>query len=392
MILPFNLYCNDATIELESIADKIHNEPSDLPLRESELKKSNTKDIETNIPSGSTGSSDIYDSKTSSERFNLDSLKEVDSTSSEISEEELLIKKIMEKQKNLKRTFVPMAQKKGKLNDSSEVLRDDKQILTYNVSVNDIVTTEVCYSSPVRILLGPSIGYTLFSATADDPISFGALVMEDKRSALVALKQPLTGSKVIRTRLRLVRDTDFKSYIVDITGVNCADRSKFDFPAEIVLENKATIKSNNDNIMSAEDLIVETTLGYARKNKTNLIEVYSGVMTASSDWSSLGVSIKLGDSKRKNMNIEFIVFDALQNSIIASSAKFLEKSSEKATKLNNHPTLRINLKINVSKKYVIERNYVYIAMLDHDKYYYQYARVDLKNLYKRLKQQGYDLN
>ena len=144
--------------------------------------------------------------------------------------------------------------------------------------------------------------------------------------------------------------------------------------------------------MSAEDLIVETTLGYARKNKTNLIEVYSGVMTASSDWSSLGVSIKLGDSKRKNMNIEFIVFDALQNSIIASSAKFLEKSSEKATKLNNHPTLRINLKINVSKKYVIERNYVYIAMLDHDKYYYQYARVDLKNLYKRLKQQGYDLN
>ena len=237
MILPFNLYCNDATIELESIADKIHNEPSDLPLRESELKKSNTKDIETNIPSGSTGSSDIYDSKTSSERFNLDSLKEVDSTSSEISEEELLIKKIMGKQKNLKRTFVPMAQKKGKLNDSSEVLRDDKQILTYNVSVNDIVTTEGCYSSPVRILLGPSIGYTLFSATADDPISFGALVMEDKRSALVALKQPLTGSKVIRTRLRLVRDTDFKSYIVDITGVNCADRSKFDFPAEIVLEN-----------------------------------------------------------------------------------------------------------------------------------------------------------
>jgi hypothetical protein len=381
-IFSLNVAAGDSSVDLVSYADQLHN-PKESSFEEifdisdkaeKSLAKKNKKEMlfeenDKDLPK-----------------------KEAFLEASAVSEDDMLLKQVNAKQTNLKRIFVPVIQRKDKINDSSEVLRDDKEKLTYNVSINDVITTEVCFGAPVRILLGPSITHSLFSATTDDVVGFKALVMEDKRSGIIALAQPVIGNKVLRTRLRLVRDTDFKSYIVNVTGVDCNLKSKFELPAEIILENKPLIKSANDSIMPAEDTIIENTSGYKRKNQTNLIQIYSGAMAAASDWLSLGVSVKLGDSVKKQRKLEFVVFDSLQNSVIASSAQYLEKSSVVATRINKHPTLRINLKVNVSKKYILERGTVYIAMMDHDGRYYQYAKVDLKNLYKRLKRQGYDLN
>lgn len=304
-------------------------------------------------------------------------------------------KKALEILKDTKRTFVPSFQKKGSFNPNMTVYRDDNQIVTINMSTNDVVDANICAQSPIRILLGNTITDKISEALADDKASIDSMVLDDKRSAFVMMKKEmLKENRVYRTRVRIIRKSDNRSYIINLNAQACPASGRFGFPSEIIIEEKPVANPNeNMKISTPEDLILEITNGFPRKNHENQIEVYGGAMSAGSDYIMIAFNVKIGNTTRSKLYPQFYVLDSLQSRIVEMQAPiYLEQQSRAVSERVGHPIMRFKMFLNINKKYIVERDSIYLVMIENGENYYQKIRIPTSELREKLINRGSDLN
>lgn len=304
-------------------------------------------------------------------------------------------KKVLDIIKDTKRTFTPSFQKKGAVNPNLTVYRDNDQVVTINMTTEDIVDTNICVHSPIRVLLGNSIADEISQAILDTPKSFSAEILNDKRSAMIMMANGMKrDGTVFRSRVRLIRKSDFKSYIINLNAQACPASGRFGFPSEIIIEDKQKSGINeNVNLKTPEDLILDITDGLPRKNHENQIELYSGLMSPGSDYSMLAINIKIGNTTRDKFYPQFYVLDSLQGRVIEMQEPvYLAKESKAVTDRIKHSILRFNLFIKINKKYILERDSVYLVIVEHGERYYQKVKIPMSALREKLINHGYDLN
>lgn len=298
---------------------------------------------------------------------------------------------VMKPLNDKKRLYVPSSERRSRYNESFAVLGDDKRIVEVSMSTNDVLKTQMCYNSPLRISFHSSFQDKMAAAIADDSKVTILKVLDDKRSVLVSMNNVLKPDEIWRTGVRIVRLQDGRSYNVKIEMISCPE-GDMDFPREIIIKDKGT-KDYSEDTMLPEDLISTLTYGLPRINNENPANVYSGIPTENADWILLGVSIKIRNPLRTNGKFEFIVLDRLQLKVIPSDVKFIPTSSIFATDSSGIPTLRFNLMVKVDKKYAIEKNFINLLIVDHDEKTYQHLKVHTKNLYfEKNSIEGYELN
>lgn len=313
---------------------------------------------------------------------------------SDVSDDEKA-KKVLEVLRDTKRTFVPSFQKKGLYNQNLTVYRDADQVVTVNMSTNDVVDTNICSQSPIRILLGNSITDTISQAIADDPNSIDAKVLKDERSIFVMMKKEMTKENMVyRTRVRIIRKSDNRAYIFNLDAQSCPSQGRFGFPSEVIVEEKqSSSSSENNKIKTPEDLILSVTNGFPRKNHENQIEVYGGAMSPGSDYIMVAFNIKVGNTTRSTFYPQFYVLDSLQSRVIEmQDPVFLQPESQAVTDRAGHPIMRFNLFLKINKKYIVERDSIYLVMIEQGEKYYQKIRIPTSALREKLINYGHDLN
>ena len=294
-----------------------------------------------------------------------------------------------------KRTFNPSYKKKGSLNNNLTLFRDTDQIITLNMSTNDAIDANICFQSPIRILLGNSITDSISQAISDDPNSIDAAVLKDERSIFVLMKKEMKAEgSIYRTRVRIIRKSDNRSYIINLNAQACPGAGRFGFPSELIIEERSQSSADeNDRIRTPEDLILGLTNGLPRKNLENQIELYGGAMSPGSDYAMIAVSVKIGNTTRGNFYPQFYVLDSLQSRVLGMQEPiYLEKESRAVTERIGHPILRFNLFLKINKKYIIERDSIHLIMIENGEKYYQKVRIPTSALRDRLINYGYDLN
>jgi hypothetical protein len=304
-------------------------------------------------------------------------------------------KKVLEILKDTKRTYTPSFQKKGSSNNNLTVYRDNDQIVTVSMSTSDVIDTNICFQSPVRILLGNTITDSIFQAVADDPVSIDAKVLKDERSVFVMMKKEMRKeNKIYRTRIRIIRKSDNRSYLININAQACPSSGRFGFPSEIIIEEKlAGSSSDNNKIKTPEDLILDITNGFPRKNHENQIELYGGIMSAGADYCMIAINVKVGNTTREKFYPQFYVLDSLQGRVVEMQEPiFLDKESKAVTDRVKHPILRFNLFLKINKRYIVERDSIHLVMIENGEKYYQKVRIPMSALRERLINHGYDLN
>lgn len=299
---------------------------------------------------------------------------------------------IMRPLNDKKRLYVPSTEKRARYNESFAVLGDDKRIVEVSMSTNDVLKTQMCYNSPLRISFAAEFEDKMAAAIADDSKLTKADILDDKRSVLVSMISPIkSADEVWRTGVRIVRLNDGRAYNIQIEMIACPE-GEIDFPREIIIKNKAS-KDYSEDTMLPEDLISTLTYGLPRVNTESPANIYSGIPTENAEWILLGVSIKIRNPLRETGKFEFIVLDRLQLKVLNSDVKFIPTSSIFATDSSGIPTLRFNLMVKVDKKYAIEKNFINLLIVDHDQKSYQHLKVHTKNLYfEKSSIEGYELN
>lgn len=291
-----------------------------------------------------------------------------------------------------KRTYVPTYEKKRSYNENFKILRDDKRIMTLQMNVDDVVKTTVCFNSPLRVVLGASTGDKISQAIVDDRIFSDPEVSKDERSVYVVMKQPIKKQdEVWKTGLRVIRQSDSRAYFFAIEMIACPPE-EMDLPTEIVVNRKETVTKMNDQLLAPEDFITELSFGFPRKNKENILDVYDGIVLAGSEWQVLSISVKIGNPNKTRLGADIVFLDSLQIRELESSFKYIPISSKKVTDDTNVSTLRFTASVKVNKRYVMERNYIYMMFIDHEGKYYQYAKIPLKDLFEKKNYEGYELN
>lgn len=292
-----------------------------------------------------------------------------------------------------KRVYVPNTTRRSRINESFALLSDDKRVVTITMSVNDVIKTQMCYNSPLRIAFDPLFEDKMGAPILDDSKVAKAQVLEDKRSVLVSMNEAaiIKADEVWRTGIRIVRASDSRAYYIQIDMIACPE-GDIDFPREIIIKDKG-LKEYKDSTMLPEDFISTLTYGLPRVNNENPANVYGGLPTENANWVLLGVSIKIRNPLRAKAKFEFIVLDNQQLEIINSDVKFIPTSSMFASDTTGIPTLRYNIMVNVNKKYAIEKDIINLLIIDHDEKTHQHLKIRLKNLYfEKGSLEGYELN
>lgn len=297
---------------------------------------------------------------------------------------------------NKKKTYVPNLERKEKFNEMFSLKRDDKQVLNVKMSPNDVVDLSMCFQTALRISIGKTINEEIMDVVVDDTAFLSTAMIKDNKSVIVKMKMPIKEDGVWRTGLRVLTAKTSASYNFNIALERCPE-GELNYPKEIIVEKLNTFSGFSDRVLVAEDLITEASKGYPRQNSENIIDVYDGIISPNAEYAVLGVAVKVGDPKKYKAKLEFVVLDALQTRILESKAEYLPISSQKITNDTSHPTLRFNLTVKSNgfpsmKRYISERNYIYMMVIDHGSKYYQYVKIPLKQLMERKKIEGWEIN
>lgn len=268
--------------------------------------------------------------------------------------------------------------------------RDSPKIITYKMSHHDALSIKMCYSAGVTIAFDESFKEVLQRTIIDDQEYFEAKEFENKKGVYIRLKAPLQPGAHWESSIRLVSQSNDKTFLVNLMGVACPEVGANPFPKVYYIQEKAPLLSAGSDIMTPEDTIIELSEGLPRKNK-NVIRIYDMIASANSDWVVFGIEIQYHNLDTEKTNIKMKVLDNYQISTLVSKAKPLIKQSQKASEFYGVPTLRFKLDVNINKTYVLNSRYIYLMILDKESGHYQYKPIDLLPHFMSLKKRGFNI-
>ncbi len=289
--------------------------------------------------------------------------------------------------------------KKQRFNSKLRVVRDDNRIMKVPMSIKDRVDLMTCYNSPTIIKFGESVDHKVNAVYLGNHKFFAAKKLEqNEKAVLISMTKPLDKGN-FQTTLWLERTGDKRSYVFNLIAEPCPSKGILPYPAEVVIEDKLGVVSKNQRLMIPSDLIMELSKGMPMKNDANFIRVNGLMATANSSFVGLSISIILkntpGAKDSKGNPIikkpKFVFLDSLKVRTIDNDSKYLEHSSKGESKINQLSTLRFDTLLNVDKKYIFERRFVYLMVLFEDLGYYQLVKIPLKDLHDDLRKKGFEV-
>lgn len=270
--------------------------------------------------------------------------------------------------------------------------RDSTKIVNVKMSQQDVLNVRVCISAGVSVSLDEEsmAGEKFQRVIIDDNDYFEAKEFDNKRGVYFRLKQAIQPGFFWESALRLVSETNDKSFLVNLLGVPCPDGPN-PYPKVYYIGAYAEqVNGLNTSILTPEDLIIQASEGLPRISK-NVIRVYDMVTSAGSPYAVFGVEVQYHKSYPERDKLLMKVLDNHQTTIKESKMKPLKLQSEKATEFYGVPTLRFNLVVNIDKDYIINRRYIYLMVLSQATGHYQYQQIDLLPFLSSLKKRGYKL-
>lgn len=284
-------------------------------------------------------------------------------------------------------------EKKGitRINDKYRIKREDNRILVEYMNVGDVYEVKTCYGNPFRISLGDTVQDKIFEVKLGNIAKFDYALEEQNRNSVV-VSQKTAAASSIHTTLWLVRNSDKRAYVFNITGEPCPSEGLYKYPVEIIIQ-ETTVQADRKRVLLPTDFLTEITKNYPRKNESNDIFVNGLITVGNTNFSSMGVSIVLKNTgaKKKMVEPKFIALNWSKTSVIDLEQEFLTYSSQAETDLNKLPTLRFNLRLKIGKKSIIERKKIFLLVVYEDEKYYQIAEIPMEDLLKKLKETGWEI-
>lgn len=268
--------------------------------------------------------------------------------------------------------------------------RDSSKVVTKRMGANDSMNIKICYNSGLSIAFDDDIEDTLQRVILDDRIFFDAQEFENQRGVYIRLKRPIPDGKNWESAIRLVRQSDDKTYLFNLIGLPCPPQGLTPFPKVLYIRDHYGLLSHSSKILTPEDTIISLSKGLPRIQK-NRIRFYDMVASSSSNWVVFGVEVQYPNASNKKTIPKMIVLDNHQIQTIGSKLEYLPLHSEKATEVRGVPTLRFKLSININKNYVLKSRYIHVMFLDEESGHYQYIRIDSLNYYLSLIRRGFEL-
>lgn len=268
--------------------------------------------------------------------------------------------------------------------------RDSPKIVTYKMSHNDTLNIKMCFSAGVSVAFDDSFKETIQRTIIDDLEYFEAKEFENKKGVYIRLKAPIQPGEHWESAIRLVTQSNDKTFLVNLMGVACPDRGANPFPKVYYIQEKAPLLSAATDILTPEDTIIQLSEGLPRKNK-NVVRIYDMVASANSNWVIFGIEIQYHNLESEKTNIKMKVLDNYQINTITSKLEPLMLQSQKASEFYGVPTLRFKLAVNIDKNYVLNSRYLYLMILDKESGHYQYKPIDLLPHFMSLKKRGFNI-
>jgi len=284
------------------------------------------------------------------------------------------------------------SKRKKYYNPNLIISRNDPRIATVHMSPDDTIDTKICFGHPIRIFLADENDQVMMAGVSEKKIFFDASVSEDKKSVVVMLKKELKPNEIWPGYVSIQRK-DGKSYNINLIANACPLEEKMGlYPQEIRIHPLDKTSRLNSPFLNSEQFIAELTKAYPRRH---IHQVKIGLLRAHSNYTKIHIPFTLilqDDPFREKWNFEVHFIDSLQVQKFKSTTEFLKYSSLKKSRINHSLTFDFNSKVSVSKKYIKEREFVYIVIIDKDKKVYFQGKINLRSQIERLKGLGYELN
>jgi len=300
--------------------------------------------------------------------------------------------KKMEKLLDRKRIYTPHLGKKKRSNPFFKINRDDRRIVDAHISTNDSVEAFICFGNPLRIVFANDREESFSNVgMSDNQVYLSGSVSEDKKSAVISVQNPLPKDQFWRGSATLERASDGQGYKVFLTATYCPSNMD-EYPSEIRIHKRGKKRVVGQPFMNPADFITELTKGRERKN---IHKVKANIMVATSGVNKVAQPLTIipsGGVLRDSFNFKLIYLDSLQIQQIPSKTQYLKWASKKASQELGRPVVKINSLIEVGKKYIWEREYVYLLLVDLDRNTYQHIKIPLKTQYQQLQKMGFELD
>lgn len=298
----------------------------------------------------------------------------------------------MSKLMDKKRVYTPHLGEKKRINPFFRINRDDRRIIDAHISTNDSVEAFICFGNPLRIHFANDREEKFSSVgMSDNQMYLSGAVSEDRRSAVISVQSPLPKDKFWRGSATLVRESDGESYKVFLTATYCP-LNMDDYPSEIRIHKRGGKRTVGQPFMNPADFITEITKG---RERVNAHKVEANIMVATSGVNKIAQPLTImpsGGVKRDAFNFKLVYLDSLQIQQIPSQTQYLKWASKRASRKAGRPVIRLNSHISVGKKYIWEREYVYLLLIDLDRDTYQHIKIPLKSQYMKLQKMGFELD
>lgn len=294
----------------------------------------------------------------------------------------------------LKKGVTPTQEKKGitRINSNYRIKRGDNRIVSEFTGVDDVHEIKTCYGNPLVISFGDTIKDKIFVVKNGNTAKFSHEVEPStNRSVTVSLNAPADGT--VQGHFWIFRERDHRRYNFHIIGEPCPSNGLYTYPFDITIEESGEYVSSSQRLLLPTDFMAEVTQNYKRDNSQNFVAANGLITTPTGKYTSLGISLALKNYKgqAKIREPRFLAVNWAKTHQFKLTQEYLPFSSQSETDLNQIPTLRFNLKLELSKKNIIERGHIYLIVMYDDTKTYQIAKVPLVELLKQLKDKGWEI-
>lgn len=290
--------------------------------------------------------------------------------------------------------YDPLKLKKGSSNEYFKVRRNDSRILSEKMGPGDTAEIFICFNRYLTIKLDETFVEDINSVSKYNEL-IDSQISPSKKSIQVQLKSPV---KLMKNRIKITSGVRVEldnatkdSYNFEIVGTDCKGADSY--PIEITI-GKKMIGNYNSQMLHPRNFIIENTYNYEITGEYYRPNYDAFAASSEEDYVSLSISVNINSDKSKdlkNRNIEFKAFDALEFNLLPVKYKVLPYVTEYETKKSKMPTWAFDFRLFVGKKYIKERGYFYLYMIDHDHKTYTKTLINLKEGYKKFKATGAEI-
>lgn len=288
-------------------------------------------------------------------------------------------------------------------NSQLRVYRDTNRIISLKMSPNDEVNIKFCYKAPVMIEFGETIRSKIERIEMSNRKVIDSKMLKGNRSVLVSMiesiekltetegKESSIGGSW-ETRMWVERSSDKQDYVFNLIGEKCPLNGKMKYPSKVIIEDREGNNSKDNKLLIPTDYITELTKNTLRDNTRNGFKANGMATLPNSIWHSISVSLSFKELpiniRKKDENYyvkmpKFIVLDSNKEFEIQHKLEHLNYSSKRETQERKIPVSRYNLKLQITKKYIYEKKYIYVIVLFEDEEYHQFVKIPVKDLYEQ---------